>query len=237
MARAVPSLLGVLGAVRCGRVAHDGAIVLDRAERVDPPGAEALVVPRQADVDGRRLQVARPGPGVIVDVAVAPSLPNWLTISAATPAACGEAIDVPWMQPYAPPGSVDRIVVVQSPVGAVAARGGDVGSAEAVVRVRTPSRSSGPSAVMPITPGDSAGTTLHPFAIRRSDGLARSWSEFPSAATGVTPRCGRTRARARPPRERPLRGSLGHLNSVDSWNSSSSTKKLMLITSSFASPA
>ena len=44
------------------------------------------------------------------------SLPNWLTISAATPAACGEAIDVPWMQPYAPPGSVERIVVVQSPV-------------------------------------------------------------------------------------------------------------------------
>jgi hypothetical protein len=45
-----------------------------------------------------------------------PSLPNWLTISATTPAACGEAIDVPWMQPYAPAGSVERIVVRQSPV-------------------------------------------------------------------------------------------------------------------------
>src|SRR5687768_6387419 len=50
------SLVGVLGAVRCGRVAHDGAVVLDRAERVDPPVAEALVVPRQADVHHRRLQ-------------------------------------------------------------------------------------------------------------------------------------------------------------------------------------
>jgi len=27
-----------------------------------------------------------------------PSVPYWLTISAATPAACGEAIEVPWMQ-------------------------------------------------------------------------------------------------------------------------------------------
>jgi hypothetical protein len=45
-----------------------------------------------------------------------PSVPNWLTISAATPAVCGEAIEVPWMQPYNPAGRVERIVVLQSPV-------------------------------------------------------------------------------------------------------------------------
>ena len=34
--------------------------------------------------------------------AVVLPLPYWLTMSAATPAACGEAIDVPWSQAYHP---------------------------------------------------------------------------------------------------------------------------------------
>ena len=44
----------------------------------------------------------------------APSVPNWLTINAATPAACGDAIDVPEMQPYVFPGKVEGTPTVQS---------------------------------------------------------------------------------------------------------------------------
>ena len=71
---------------------------VDGAQRVDPAVAEALVVAGQTDVDRRRLQVLLDLSRRHLHVAV-PSVPNWLTISAATPAACGEAIDVPWMQP------------------------------------------------------------------------------------------------------------------------------------------
>jgi hypothetical protein len=67
---------------------------------------------------------------------------------------------------------------------------------------------------------------------------ARSVSELPSAATDTTPSC-RACLSARSFAFRNARccGSFMHLNCVDCSNSSSSTKKLMLITSSFASPA
>ena len=86
-----------------------------------------------------------------------------------------------------------------------------------------------------MTPGDSAGTTSHWLP---EGGFARSVSELPRAATGATP-CLRAYEIARSTERRNALwvGSSRHLNSVDSWNSSLSTKKLMLMTSSFWSPA
>ena len=90
---------------------------------------------------------------------------------------------------------------------------------------------------MPITPSVSAGTTSHSFSYG-SGGSARSASELPSAATGVTPWLrAYWIARSTDLRNARWTGSLEHLYSCDSWKALSSTKKLMLMTSNFWSPA
>ncbi|MEO5575448.1 MAG: hypothetical protein ABIR67_12770 [Gaiellaceae bacterium] len=70
----------------------------DSAQSVDPAVAEALVVPRQPMSIAEACRYCSTFVGDSFTSPSAPSVPNWLTISAATPAACGEAIDVPWMQ-------------------------------------------------------------------------------------------------------------------------------------------
>ena len=88
-----------------------------------------------------------------------------------------------------------------------------------------------------MTPFVSAGTTSQ-SAPSAAEGFARSSSELPSAATGMTPRpIAYLIARSTDCRNACCVGSELHLNSVDSWNALSSTKKLMLITSSLMSPA
>ncbi len=106
-------------------------------------------------------------------------------ISAATPAAWGEAIDVPLMQPNRLPGSVETMFVVQSPV--TPSPPGAAMSAQPLPQFEYDALPPvGPSAAVPATPETWAGTTLH---FLPPGGLARFVSSLPSAEISVTPRC------------------------------------------------
>ncbi len=94
----VPPLLLVLRARGCRGVVDPRRLLLHSPQRVDAAVAEALVVAGQAHVHRRcPADTISTCVGEIFTSPSEPSFPNWLTISAATPAVCGEAIDVPEM--------------------------------------------------------------------------------------------------------------------------------------------
>src|SRR3954451_21929386 len=112
------------------------------------------------------------------------TLPNCEMISAATPTTCGVAIDVPWKQPQ-PPGIVDRISSAQPAPIVVSLPPGAATSAQPEPQLEYAAFSLfWPSATTAVSPGDIAGTVLHPLP---PGGWARFWSELPIAEMSDTP--------------------------------------------------
>src|SRR5919198_5946865 len=90
-----------------------------------------------------------------------PTVPNWLSISAATPAACGDAMDVPEIAPQEFSGSVERTPVIGLPV---LVPPGAVTSVAPLPQFEYDVFCFWlPRAATPTTPAVSAGTTSHSF--------------------------------------------------------------------------